>query len=291
MFEGIVTALVTPFKDGAVDEEAYRTHIEWQIEQGVHGLLPCGTTGESATLSHDEHEQVIKICIEQVKKRVPVFAGSGSNNTKEAISLTQFAKRAGADAALLISPYYNKPTQEGIYQHYKAVNDAVSMPLFVYNVPSRTGSNINPETVARMYRELPDVVGIKEAAGNIVQLSNILEKVDDDFYLFSGDDFILLPSLALGARGVISVTANVMPKTMSNLYSAWKAGNVAEARNLHYELEAMNRAMFIETNPVPAKTALHLMGRMSEEVRLPLYKISESCLQSLKQTLKEKGLV
>lgn len=291
MFEGIVTALVTPFKNGKLDEEAYRAHIEWQLEEGVHGLLPCGTTGESATLSHEEHEQAIRVCIEQVKKRVPVFAGAGSNNTKEAISLTQFAKKIGADAALLISPYYNKPTQEGIYQHYKAVNDAVSIPLFAYNVPGRTGSNISPETVARMYKDLPDLVGLKEAAGSIVQMSNILEQVDDDFYLFSGDDFILLPSLALGARGVISVTANVMPKTMSNLYHAWKDGNVLEARKLHYQLEAMNRAMFIETNPAPAKTALHFMGRMDPEVRLPLCALSSASVQSLKETLKEKGLL
>lgn len=289
MFRGAITALVTPFKvnaDGlSIDEEAYRAHIEWQIEQGVHGLLPCGTTGESATLTHEEHEQVIKICIEQTRGRVPVLAGSGSNNTAEAIRLTAFAKKAGADAALLISPYYNKPTQEGIFQHYKAVNNAVSLPLFVYNVPGRTSSNILPETMARMYKELPDIVGVKEASANLVQISDILEQCDKDFILLSGDDFTVLPTLALGGKGVISVSSNVWPSAMASLCNAWDNGNIAEARRLHFALEPLNRAMFLESNPIPVKTALSIMGRMESAVRLPLYVMELKNQEKLRTTL------
>ncbi len=294
MFRGAITALVTPFKACAnglcIDEEAYRAHIEWQIEQGVHGLLPCGTTGESATLTHEEHEQVIKICIEQAHGRVPVLAGSGSNNTAEAIRLTAFAKKAGADAALLISPYYNKPTQEGIFQHYKAVNNAVSLPLFVYNVPGRTSSNILPETMARMYNELPDIVGVKEATGNLVQISNILEQCDKDFILLSGDDFTVLPTLALGGKGVISVSSNIWPSAMANLCDAWESGNLTEARRLHYALEPLNRSMFLESNPIPAKTALHLMGRMDSAMRLPLCAMEVKAKEKLHSILKELHL-
>ena len=202
MFHGTITALLTPFKNGTIDEEAYRAHIEWQLEQGVNGVVPCGTTGESATMTHAEHESAIRICIDQVKGRVPVIAGAGSNNTVEAISLTRFAKKAGADAALLISPYYNKPTQEGIFQHFKAINDEVALPMFVYNVPGRTGSNVLPATQARMARELEHVIGCKEATANLVQVSNILEQCPEDYILLSGDDFTVLPTYAVGGKGV-----------------------------------------------------------------------------------------
>ena len=285
MFHGTFTALVTPFKNGSIDEEAYRAHIEWQIEQGVNGLVPCGTTGESATMTHAEHESAIRICIDQVKKRVPVIAGAGSNNTKEAISLTRFAKNAGADAALLISPYYNKPTQEGIFQHFKAVNDEVALPVFLYNVPGRTGSNVLPATQARIARELPHVIGCKEATANLVQISNIIEQCPDDYILLSGDDFTVLPTYAVGGKGVISVTANVLPAMMSALTRACEEGDYAEARRLHYRLEPMNRAMFAESNPIPCKSALALMGRMSFEMRLPLCMPSEKTMDLLRTLL------
>lgn len=291
MFRGAITALVTPFKNGKIDEEAYRAHIEWQIEQGIHGLLPCGTTGESATMTHQEHHDAIRICIEQARGRVPVLAGSGSNNTAEAISLTKYAKQAGADAALLISPYYNKPTQEGLFQHYKAINDEVALPLFVYNVPGRTGSNILPETIARMYHELAHVVGIKEATGNLIQVSNMLEQCGEGFILLSGDDFTVLPTLSLGGKGVISVSSNLAPKAMSSLCDAWERGELAEARRLHYELEPLNRAMFIESNPIPAKTALSMLGRMGAEMRLPLCAMGENNQVKLRGALQAAGLL
>ncbi len=291
MFHGTITALLTPFKNGTIDEEAYRAHIEWQIEQGVNGLVPCGTTGESATMTHAEHESAIRICVDQVKKRVPVIAGAGSNNTVEAISLTRFAKKAGADAALLISPYYNKPTQEGIFQHFKAINDEVALPMFVYNVPGRTGSNVLPATQARMARELEHVIGCKEATANLVQISNILEQCPADYILLSGDDFTVLPTYAVGGKGVISVTANVLPDIMSALTAACERGDYEEARRLHFKLEPMNRAMFVESNPIPCKTALSLMGRMSSEVRLPLCQPSESTVNMLRELLTSYGRI
>ena len=291
MFHGTITALLTPFKNGTIDEEAYRAHIEWQIEQGVNGLVPCGTTGESATMTHAEHESAIRICVDQVKKRVPVIAGAGSNNTVEAISLTRFAKKAGADAALLISPYYNKPTQEGIFQHFKAINDEVALPMFVYNVPGRTGSNVLPATQARMARELEHVIGCKEATANLVQISNILEQCPADYILLSGDDFTVLPTYAVGGKGVISVTANVLPDVMSALTAACERGDYEEARRLHYKLEPMNRAMFTESNPIPCKTALSLMGRMEPDVRLPLCRASEKTVSLLREVLASFGRI
>ncbi len=285
MFKGIITALVTPFKNGKVDEQAYRSHIEWQISQGVHGLIPCGTTGESATLSHIEHEEVIRICIEQVNKRVPVIAGAGSNNTFEAINLTKFAKDAGADAVLHINPYYNKPSQEGLFKHFEAITSAVDLPLFTYNVPSRTGINMKAETVARIFKELPNVVGIKEAAGDIVQISDMLEYCDRKICLLSGDDFNFLPALAIGAEGVISVSANVAPRAMVDLYEAYNKLDMAKAQELHYRLQPLHRAMFMDVNPVPVKTALHLMGRMEAEFRLPLCNMSDAQIPALKKAL------
>lgn len=291
MFRGAITALVTPFRNGTIDEEAYRAFIEWQIEQGINGLLPCGTTGESATLSHEEHEAAIRICIEQVKGRVPVLAGAGSNNTAEAIRLTRFAKKAGADAALLISPYYNKPTQEGLFQHFKAINDAVDLPLFVYNVPGRTGSNVLPCTMARMFRELPHVVGAKEATGNLVQISEVAEQCGDDFALLSGDDLTALPTFSVGGKGVISVTSNVLPAKVAAMCAAWDKGDAALARRLHFELMPMNRALFLESNPIPVKTALHFMGRMSGEFRLPLCPLGEQYVPQLRAAMEQAGLL
>lgn len=288
-FEGAFTALVTPFKNGAFDEEAYREHIETQMREGINGLVPCGTTGESATLSHQEHENVIRVCIDQVKGRVPVIAGAGSNNTKEAIGLARFAKEAGADGMLLITPYYNKPTQEGLVAHFKAVCREASFPTIVYNVPGRTGVNVNAATMARMYKEIPEVVGCKEATGNLCQISDILELCDDEFILLSGDDFTLLPTLAIGGKGVISVASNIAPKAYADLCAAAFKGDAAKARALHYSLAPLCRACFVETNPAPVKTGLALMGRMTAEMRLPMVPLSPAHEAELKKTLQAGG--
>lgn len=290
-FHGVFTALATPFKNGAVDEQTFRAFIEWQIEQGVHGLVPCGTTGESATLSHEEHEAVIHICVDQVKGRVPVVAGSGSNNTTEAINLTRFAKEAGADAALLITPYYNRPTQEGLYRHFKAVAEATHFPLIAYNVPARTGCTLLPETIARMVRDIPELVAIKEATGNMIQVSDIIEQSDARLTMLSGDDFVLLPMLALGATGIISVTSNVAPALVVSLYEAWKRGDREAAKQLHYTLAPLNRALFLETNPIPSKMALSLMGKMDGDLRLPLWQLSPHHAETLRGVLAELGLL
>lgn len=290
-FQGAYTALVTPFKDGKIDEEAYREFIEWQIEQGIDGLVPCGTTGESATMSHEEHEAAIRICVEQANKRVPVIAGAGSNNTREAIPLTQFAKKVGADAALHITPYYNKPTQEGLYQHFKAICAEVSLPVILYNVPSRTGCNMLPATVARVARDVPEVVGIKEATADLVHVSDLVEQCPAGFQVLSGDDFTTLPHIAVGGCGVISVTANIAPAKMAALCRATLAGNMEEARRLHFELMPLHRAMFMETNPIPVKTAVCLLRNLPLEFRLPMVPLMPGNEEKLVQTLKDCGLL
>ncbi|MDR0238973.1 MAG: 4-hydroxy-tetrahydrodipicolinate synthase [Deltaproteobacteria bacterium] len=290
-FTGAYTALVTPFKNGALDEQRYRRFIEWQIEQGINGLVPCGTTGESATLSHDEHEQVIRICVDQAKGRVPVLAGAGSNNTMEAIRLTRFAKEAGADGALLITPYYNKPTQEGLYQHFAAIAGTVNFPLVPYNVPGRTGCNLLPATLGRLARECPNIVGVKEASGDLTQISEVLEQCGSIFCLLSGDDFTVLPILSVGGCGVISVTSNIAPAKMAKLCSAFAQGDLESARSLHFELAPLNRAMFLETNPIPVKTALHMMGYMDLEFRLPLCPLGEGNVVKLRGALRTAKLV
>ncbi len=290
-FTGAFTALVTPFRNGTVDEEAYRALIEWQIEQGINGLVPCGTTGESATLSHEEHEKVISICIDQVKKRVPVIAGAGSNNTKEAVRLVRYAKEAGADAVLLITPYYNKPTPEGLFQHYKSIAAEVSVPMVVYNVPGRTGLNVSPSTMARLYKEIPEVVGVKEATADLAQISAMIEACGPEFVLLSGDDFTVLPSLAVGASGVISVVSNITPSKMSAMCAAFAKGDMAQAKKLHYEMNTLCRACFLETNPIPVKTALSLMGKCQPELRLPMVNLKQENADTLASTLKEAGLI
>ncbi len=290
MFRGAITALVTPFRNGRVDEEAYRELIDWQIRQGVDGIVPCGTTGESATLSHEEHNRVIDIAVDEAKGRVPVIAGTGSNSTAEAIRLTRHAKEAGADGALLITPYYNKPTQEGLYQHYKRVAEETKFPLVLYNVPSRTGVNLLPETVARL-AEIPDIVGIKEATGDMRQVSEILEKCGDKISVLSGDDFTVLPLLSLGGRGVISVVSNVAPADMAELVRAFDSGDLARARELHYRLMPLARAMFFETNPIPVKTALSLMGKIHLELRLPLCEMKPENRARLEGVLRDYGVL
>ena len=284
MFHGTITALVTPFRDGQLDEEAFRAHIERQVAAGVDGVVPAGTTGEAATLSFDEHKQVIRVAVEQVAGRVPVIAGTGSNNTAESIELTQAAKSLGADAALLISPYYNKPTQEGIYQHYRAVANAAHLPQIVYNVPGRTNSNILPETVGRL-SHIANIIGIKDATANMEQLQQTIQACEERIEFYSGDDATVLPFMALGGHGVISVVANVAPRTMRSLTEAMRQGDMAAARDAQFAMVELNRAMFIQSNPIPVKAACHLLGWMSEEIRLPLVAMSGEPLEELRRAM------
>lgn len=290
MFKGSIVAIVTPFKNGEVDEESLRELVEFQIENGTDGIVPCGTTGEASTLDYDEHDRVIEIVVHQAKKRVPVIAGTGSNSTKEAIEITEHAKRVGADGALLVTPYYNKPSQEGLYRHYKSVAEAVALPQILYNVPGRTGVNMLPQTVARL-AEIPNIVGIKEATGCLQQASEIIALCGDKIDVLSGDDFVTFPLMACGGAGVISVTANIMPGEVAGMIDAFNAGNLEEARRLHLMLLKISNAMFIETNPVPVKTALGLMGKCSDDVRLPLAPMSEANTAKLAGIMKEYNLI
>ena len=290
MFEGVLTALVTPLRDGAIDEPALRELIEFQIESGVQGLVPCGSTGESATLSHDEHERVIAIAVDAAHGRVPVLAGTGSNNTREAIELTRAAKQAGADGALLISPYYNKPTQEGIFAHYAEVARLTSFPLMLYNIPGRTASNLTASTMARL-AEVEHVVGVKESSGDLAQVADLIAHTPESFTVVSGDDALTLPILALGGRGIISATANVAPAEMVELVSAFRAGDPERARLSHYRLLPLFEALFLESNPIPVKAALHLLGRIGPEIRLPLVPMTDAHRQRLQVVLKELGLL
>ena len=290
MFNGALSAIVTPFRDGEVDERALRDHIEWQIQSGIDGIVPCGSTGESATLTHAEHERVIKIAIEQTRRRVPVVAGTGSNATAEAIRLTTAAREIGADGALLLSPYYNKPTQEGIFRHYKMVASAVDLPLIVYNIPGRTASNIAPETFARLC-EIRNIVGVKEASGLMDQVSDIHRLCGDRLTILSGDDGLTVPIMALGGKGVIATTSNVMPREMHDLAAAGLAGDFARAREIHYKIMPVMRNLFIETNPIPLKQALAFMGRCANELRLPLCPMSAPAAEKLKAAMKELKLI
>jgi 4-hydroxy-tetrahydrodipicolinate synthase len=290
MFKGAITAIVTPFKNGQLDEAAYRELIEFQIKSGIHGIVPCGTTGESPTLSHAEHKRVVETCIDQVKKRVVVIAGSGSNNTAEALELTKHAQAAGADAALMITPYYNKPTQEGLYQHYKTVASKTKIPIVVYNVPGRTSVNLLPETVARL-AELPNIVGLKDATGDLKQGCKTLELCGDKITVLSGDDFTTLPLMCMGGMGGISVVSNVVPADMAGMCNAFFKGDLAKARELHYKMWPLIEAMFFETNPVPVKTAVKMMGKITGEVRQPLWVMSTANEEKLRQVMQKYGLI
>jgi 4-hydroxy-tetrahydrodipicolinate synthase len=290
MFSGALSALITPFRDSEVDEKAFRDLIEWQIQAGVDGIVPCGSTGESATLSHDEHERVIEIAVAQARRRVPVIAGTGSNATAEAIRLTAHARKVGADGALMISPYYNKPTQEGIYQHYKAVAAAVDIPIVVYNIPGRTGSHIAPETLARL-AEIKQIVAVKEASGLMDQTSDILRLCGDRLAILSGDDSLTLPIMALGGKGVIATISNVMPREIHELAAAGLTGDFAHAREIHYRMLPLMRALFVETNPIPIKQACAFMGRCQNEVRLPLVPMTAGPAERLRGVMKELRLI
>lgn len=291
MFKGSIVALVTPFKDGKVDEKKLRDLIEFHNKNGTSAILPCGTTGESATLSFEEHNRVIEITVEQVNKRVPVIAGTGSNSTEEAIMLTKHAEKVGADASLQICPYYNRPTQKGLYLHFKAIAESVEIPIILYNIPSRTGVNIEPETVARLAKECKNIVGIKEASGSLEQMARIKALCGPDFDLLSGDDSLTLPVLAIGGTGVISVVANIVPKDVSEMISEFEKGNLKRSQDIFYKLLPLVKAMFMETNPIPVKTAMGLLGLCEPEVRLPLCSMSDENLEKLKKALRDYGLL
>ena len=290
MIHGSIVAIVTPFKDGAVDYGKLEELIEFHIENGTHGIVPVGTTGESPTLSHSEHEEVIKFTVEAVRGRIPVIAGTGSNSTEEALRLTKFAEQAGADAALVVTPYYNKPTQEGIYRHFRTIADKTSVPLVLYNVPGRTVVNIEPETVERLFYECENIIGIKEASGSLEQASRILFLCGEDLILLSGDDAVNYPLLTIGGKGFISVTANIAPADVSEMYNSFARGDIGKAKELHYRLLPLSRVLFVESNPIPVKAALAVMGKISPEIRPPLYELSGKTLKRLKSELNKYGL-
>jgi len=289
MFNGTMTALVTPFRNGKIDEDVFRAHLDRQIKGGVEAVVPAGTTGEAATLSFEEHKHLIRMTVEHVAGRVPVVAGTGSNNTAESIELTQAAKELCADAALLISPYYNKPTQEGIYQHYKAVAEAVHLPQIIYNVPGRTNSNILPETVGRLSR-ISNIVGIKDATANMEQLAHTLDAADGRIKFYSGDDATVLPFMALGGHGVISVVSNLVPEHMKKLTTAMRSGDFVTARTAQFVLRELNRVMFMQSNPIPVKAACAMMGWMDWELRLPLTILPQDMREDLFAVMKAFGL-
>jgi len=290
MFSGAFTAVVTPFRDGRVDEAALKELIRFGIDGGMDGFLPCGTTGESPTLSHEEHNRVVELTVKEIAGQVKVIAGTGSNSTEEAIALTKHAKAVGADAALLVSPYYNKPTQEGLYLHFKAVADAVDLPIVLYNIQGRTGVNIENATVERLSR-VPNIVGVKEASGSILQMSEVIRLCSPDFDVLSGDDQMTFPLMALGGKGVISVVTNIVPDRMASLVKSMLSGDIEKARAMHFDLYELCQTMFVETNPIPVKAALGLMGKIAPEFRLPLCPPSEANLAKIRNILERYGIL
>ena len=290
MFTGSITALVTPMRDGAVDEDAFRDHVEWQIAEGTHGLVPVGTTGESPTLSHDEHKRVVEICIRTANGRVPVIAGAGSNNTREAIDLARFAEKAGADGVLVVTPYYNKPNQEGLYQHYKAINDAIGIPIIIYNIPPRSVIDMSVETMARLF-ELKNITGVKDATGKVERVSMQRHAMGPEFNQLSGEDATALAFNAHGGQGCISVTSNVAPKLLSEFQEACLAGDYARALTYQDRLMPLHQALFIEPNPTGVKYALSVLGRIGDDVRLPLVTVSEPTRTAIRSAMVHAGLI
>jgi 4-hydroxy-tetrahydrodipicolinate synthase len=289
-FSGCMVALVTPFKGDKVDWESLEGLVEFHIENGIHGIVPCGTTGESATLTHQEHNEVVEAVVKYVKKRVAVIAGTGSNSTQEAIEFTRSAEKAGADGALMISPYYNRPTQEGIYQHYRKVASEVHIPLIIYNIPSRTGSKIEPETLARL-AEVKNIAGVKEATGSIDQAIEVFRLCGDGLEVYSGEDSLTFSLMALGGKGVISTVANVAPREMSQLTRACFEGDWEKGRSIQFQLIPLIRSLFIETNPIPVKTALSLMGKCRGDLRLPMTQMAEPNVKKLQKAMSDFGLI
>lgn len=290
MFKGAITAIVTPFKNGKVDEQKLRDLVEFQIKNGINGIVPVGTTGESPTLDHHEHQQVVEICIAAANGRVPVIAGTGSNSTAEAVTLTKHAAKAGADGVLIVSPYYNKPTQEGLYRHYKAVAESVNIPIIVYNIAGRTAVNIETSTLARLARDCKNIVGVKEASGSLVQMQAVKLECPENFILLSGDDALTLPLLSIGGVGVISVAANLIPQDVVALIEAFNAGNIKEAQERHFKMLPLISALFLETNPIPVKEAMGIVGLCPPDVRLPLCPMSDANRAKLKKALSDYGV-
>lgn len=290
MTKGIYTALITPFKDGKVDEKAFQSFVEWQIAEGVNGLVPCGTTGESPTLSHEEHNRVIDLCVEVAKGRVPVMAGTGSNSTDEAIMTTRHAKKAGADSALVVAPYYNKPTQEGLYQHFKAITEAVDLPIIVYNVPGRSVVNISDDTIARL-AELPGIVGLKDATGDLARVPTLRSKLKTPLALLSGEDITAVAFNVSGGQGCISVSSNIAPRMCAQVQEACLAGDFVKANMLNDKLVALHNIMFCETSPAPVKYAASLMGKCQPDLRLPLVGLQESNKKQIHEVLKSLHLI
>lgn len=290
MFQGSICALITPFRDGGVDEQAYEAFVDWQISEGTEALVPCGTTGESPTLSHDEHRRVVEICISIANGRVPVIAGTGSNSTEEAIALTQHAKEAGADGALVVTPYYNKPTQEGLYQHYKAINDAVDLPVIIYNIPGRSVIDMSIETMARLAK-LPNIVGVKDATNDVSRATRQKLAVDGDFAQLSGEDGTQMGFLAQGGDGCISVTANIAPKPMAEFHQAWRSGDIATAQSINERLMPLHVGLFCESNPAPVKFGASLLGKCAEDVRLPLAAISAESRKTVEAAMRSAQLL
>ena len=290
MFKGSITALVTPFKGDKLDENAYEKFIDFQISNGTNGIVPCGTTGESPTISHDEHRRLIEIAVKSSGGKIPVIAGTGSNSTEEAVEMTRFAEKAKADAALVVTPYYNKPTQEGLYQHYKKINDNCGIPIIIYNIPGRSVVDMSVDTMARLY-ELKNIIGVKDATGDLDRVTQQKNKMGDDFLMLSGNDENTLEFNKLGGVGCISVSANVAPKMCSDFHKLCNVGNFDEAKTLFEKLLPMHDVMFVESNPVPAKYSLNLMGMMSEDVRLPLVTAENSSKEKIKAVLKKLDLI
>ncbi|WP_142846976.1 4-hydroxy-tetrahydrodipicolinate synthase [Telmatospirillum sp. J64-1] len=290
MFKGSIPALITPFRDGRVDEKAFQDFVEWQIVEGSSGVVPCGTTGESPTLSHDEHNRVVELCVEVAKGRVPVIAGTGSNSTDEAIYMTRHAKEVGADAALIVTPYYNKPTQEGLYQHFKAIHDAVDLPLIIYNIPGRSVVDMTVETMARLAK-LPNIVGVKDATADLVRPLRTRIALGPDFCQLSGEDATITAFMAQGGHGCISVTANVAPRLCADLHAAWAKGDFATVNEIRDRLLPLHDAMFCETSPGPVKYAAELLGKCSSEMRLPMVEIADASKRRVEAAMRSVGLI
>jgi 4-hydroxy-tetrahydrodipicolinate synthase len=290
MLKGSLVALITPFREGKVDEKAFQSFVEWQIEQGTEGVVPCGTTGESPTLSHDEHKRVVELCVEVAKGRVPVVAGTGSNSTAEAIDFTQHAKQAGADVALIVTPYYNKPTQEGLYQHYKAISDAVDLPIIIYNIPARCVIDMSVATMARLAK-LPNIVGVKDATNDLARPLRTRAAIGADFSMLSGEDITAIAFLGQGGDGCISVTANVAPRACADMHQAWRRGEAATAMRINERLAPLHDALFCETSPAPVKYACSLLGKSTADVRLPLVPASPQAQETVRTAMRSAGVL